>query len=534
MMTSAVHGAAGETIELKRREAQRALSLREFKRAHELCIGILQEMPMHADAMFMLGMIAVEHGSFAKAVEVIGRAIALDPARAEYHAQLGRCLIVLLRPAEAVMAAERALRLDPTDALTLDTIGVVMTRAGQHANSVEPYRRAVSLDPSRPYFHYNLGAALQIVGDFPGAQAALKEALRIDPTFYRAWSSLAQVSRTPFTEAELNQLHTLAEQAPTADAELHIRHALAKHFEDVGAYPRAFQQLNIGKRRKCLEVRYQSGDDAALFDAVKRVCSSGFLRRNDPACDSSEPIFIFGMPRTGTTLVERILSSHPDVYSAGELTNFALVMKGQANTQSNLVLDVETLAASDALDWRALGEEYVASTRPRTGHTKHFIDKMPLNFLYAGFIAKALPNAKIICVRRNPVDTCLSNYRQLFATQFPYYNYSYDLLDTGRYYAMFDALIRYWREHIPRNFIEVGYESVVADTEGQARRLVEFCGLEWNDACLNFHENAAPVSTASSVQVRQPIYKTSVERWRKYEKETAELRLLLTNAGLHI
>jgi hypothetical protein len=238
------------------------------------------------------------------------------------------------------------------------------------------------------------------------------------------------------------------------------------------------------------------------------------------------------MPRTGTTLVERILSSHPAVFSAGELTNFALALKREARTSSRLVLDPETLAEAESVDLARVGAEYVASTRPRTGHTPHFIDKMPLNFFYAGLIHRALPNAKIICLRRNPLDTVLSNYRQLFATSFSYYNYAYDLLDAGRYFIEFDALAKHWLQTIPENYCEVHYESVVADTEKEAQRLVAFCGLDWDPACLAFEQNAAPVATASSVQVRQPIYRTAVERWRKYEPELAPLKAFLAEAGL--
>jgi hypothetical protein len=199
---------------------------------------------------------------------------------------------------------------------------------------------------------------------------------------------------------------------------------------------------------------------------------------------------------------------------------------------SNRVLDAETLEAGVRCDFAAVGAAYVDSTRPRTGHKERFIDKMPLNFFYTPLIHRMLPNAKIICLRRNALDTCLSNYRQLFATTFSYYNYAYDLLDTGRYYAAFDALTARWRAEIPANYLEVRYEDVVDRTEDEARRLVAFCDLPWDSQCLAFQDNAAPVATASSVQVRQPIYRTSLERWRHYEHELAPLRALLTEAGV--
>jgi tetratricopeptide (TPR) repeat protein len=510
------------------RDAERALNRREYRVAHELCLRILTRRPESADAFFLLAMIAAAHDNFTKAVELIDRSLRLAPLNAEYHAQRGRCLIALQRPREAFEAAVAALALNPVAALTLDTIGVVMTRAGAHAEALDPFRRAVAADGKKAAYWYNFGASLQFSGDFTAAAEAYRKALDIDPDHYRAWSSLAQVSRVPFTDAEVASLDALLEERSLdPDAELHLCHALAKQHEDKGHYAQAFASLERGKRRKRQAIQYSFEADRGLFAAAMRTAKTG-----SRGCDSHEPIFIVGMPRTGTTLVERILSSHPQVFAAGELTHFALVLKRATGTPSRLVLDPETLAAAGSVDLAQVGADYVASTRPRTGHTRHFIDKMPLNFFYAGLIHQALPNAKIICLRRNPLDACLSNYRQLFATGFSYYNYAYDLLDTGRYYVGFDRLAAHWRQSIPRNYCEVRYEDVVADTEREARRLVGFCGLDWDPACLAFEQNAAPVATASSVQVRQPIYRTAVERWRKYESHLAPLRALLVEAGL--
>jgi len=520
-------------VEVWHRDAQRALNERDFKRTHALCLQILERTPQHADAVFLLGMIAAEHGNFGKAAEVIQRAIGMDANRAEYHAHLARCLIALNHHREATTAANGALALQPKDALTLDTIGVAMTRAGAHVEAVDAFRRAVEFDSSKAAYQYNLGAALQFIGDFPGAQAAFRRAIALEPGHYRAWSSLAQVSRRPFDTTDLRRIGLLLEDATSTEAQLHLCHALAKHHEDIGEYARAFQYLEKGKQRKRVDLQYSFATDAALFAAVREVCTPAFLSDNSSGSDSREPIFIVGMPRTGTTLVERILSSHPDVFAAGELTDFALAIKRATRTPSNLVLDVATLHAAKNLDWPLIGDTYIESTRPRTGKTSRFVDKMPLNFLYAGFIRRAIPNAKIICVRRNPLDTCLSNYRQLFSTNFPYYNYAYDLLDTGRYYLLFDALATLWCNAIPAHYREIHYESLVADTEAEAKKLLDFCGLQWHPACLSFHENAAPVATASAVQVRQPIYRTSIARWRHYENEITPLRVLLETAGVH-
>jgi hypothetical protein len=186
------------------------------------------------------------------------------------------------------------------------------------------------------------------------------------------------------------------------------------------------------------------------------------------------------------------------------------------------------------LDWRRLGEAYLSSTRPATGHKPHFIDKLPHNFLYAGFIANALPNAKIVCLRRNPMDTCLSNFRQLFAPKSPYFDYSFDLLDTGRYYLLFNRLMAHWQRVFPRRILEMDYETLIDTQEACSRQLLEFCGLAWDDTCMHFENNPTPVATASAVQVRAPIYRSALKRWKKYEQQLGELRRLLSDGGVEI
>ena len=219
--------------------------------------------------------------------------------------------------------------------------------------------------------------------------------------------------------------------------------------------------------------------------------------------------------------------------SAGELTDFALCLKRQLNTPSRYVLDRETLLGAQQADMDALGRAYIAHVGKTLGMEGRFIDKMPLNAFYAPLILKALPNARVICLRRHPLDTVLSNYRQLFATSFSYYNYALNLETAARYYVGFDRMMARFRDALPEDrFTEVHYESIIADQEGETRRLLDFCGLDFDPACLAFHENAAPVATASSVQVRRPLYSTSLNRWRKVEDELAPAIAILDKAGL--
>ena len=207
----------------------------------------------------------------------------------------------------------------------------------------------------------------------------------------------------------------------------------------------------------------------------------------------------------------------------------------QNRLSSDFIGIQENQSKGQLVDPAVLGAAYVDSTRPRTGHTVHFIDKMPLNFFYCGLINTALPNARIICLRRHPMDACLSNFRQLFSTSFSYYNYAYSLEDIARYYVMFDGLVQHWRNHLPSDrYTEVHYEDLVANQETTSRRLIEHCGLVWEDQCLDFHENATPVATASSVQVRNPIYSSSVGRYKRYGNRLDGVARILEAAGIDI
>ena len=496
---------------------------------------MLAREPAHADALFLLGMVAASADQFAKATELVERAVAIEPRRAEYHAQHARCLALLQRENEALAAAERALALEPQDALTLDTIGVVLSRLAAHERAVEVFRRAVLAAPENPSFQYNLAASLRFLGRFDQAEDAYEAAIKSAPKFFRAHSALSELRKqTPERNHVARLLDALAMVGSDVDGELHLRHALAKEYEDLGNFNAAFDQLAAGKSKKRRQLSYSIDDDHRLFDKVESLFDRRRMDQTVAGHSSAEPIFVVGMPRTGTTLVERILSSHSTVVSAGELQNFGVSLKRLTNTRSNRVLDEQTLEQGMNLDLAALGERYVESTRPITGNAPHFVDKMPLNFFYIGFIHWALPNAKIICLRRHPVDTCLSNFRQMFALGFSYYNYAYDLADIGRYYTMFDHLMAHWTDVLPGKILQIQYEQLVKDQEAQTRRMLQFCGLGWEQRCLEFHANAAPVATASAVQVRERMYSTSIGRWRRYANKLGPLIEQLESAGVPI
>jgi tetratricopeptide (TPR) repeat protein len=517
------------------RRAQHAIAGQRLKEAHDCCARILSLEPGHADAHFLMGMIAFAQNRIGKSLALIDRAIARVPDNAEYLARRGQCLILMKRYAEARESAERALALGPEDGPTLDTIGVTLSRVGEHARAIDVLSRAVAAAPKHAQYHFNLASAHLFTGHFDAAEACYETAIAAKPDFYRAHWALSDLVKATPERNHIERLERLLEAGGhDADSALYLCHALAKEHEDVGDDVGALDYLIRGKTAKRATVRYDIARDRALFAAVEEVFDAAFVRRAAECggWPSDEPIFVVGMPRTGTTLVERILTSHSSVFSAGELQDFGLALKRISASQTNAILDAETLRAAAGVDFAELGQRYLASTRPATGHTPRFVDKMPMNFFYIGCIALALPNAKIICLRRHPLDTCVANFRQLFRLNHSYYNYAHDLNDTADYYAMFDRLIAHWDAVLPGRVLQVRYEDVVAEQEAQTRRLLEYCGLPWEDACLAFHANAAPVATASAVQVREPIYSRSIGRWKRYGARLDPIRERLERAGI--
>lgn len=515
-------------------QARAALKRGDLPAAATAAKALISSDPEQSAGFFLLGIAAAEAGQIAKAVPLIEAAVERGP-KAEHLAQLAKLLILLRRDGDAADAAERAMALAPEDPLTLDTIGCVLARLGRHEGSLAPFAAAVAAEPDNLDYRYNLAAANGFTGRVDEARAHYERILAEDPGNARAHYALAILSRQTLEANHVPRLLAALAAAATPEDALRIRYALAKELEDIGRSAEAFRHLSHANAEHKRSIRYEFAQDDSIFEAIEAMFGGGQGTYPAPGTGNadSSPIFVVGMPRTGTTLVDRILSSHRHVGSAGELQAMPLAVKRLAGTPSRTVIDPATVMASGAIDPAAVAEAYLAQAgHHRPVGTPRFTDKLPANFLYIGHIARALPDAPIVCLRRNPMDTVWSNYKNLFASQSAYYAYSYDLMDTARYYARFDRLMGLWESLFPGRVLQLSYEELVADQEGQTRRLLEHCRLEWDEACLSFHENGAAVATPSAAQVRRPLNAESVGKWRLYEEPLRPVAAWLEAHGI--
>jgi len=510
----------------------RSLRDKDARQALTACEQLNREHPNYASGWHTASQLALRLNNPAAALAAIDKALAIEPGNTDGLLQRALCIGKLGDTAAlAPLVAELAGR-DLSTAYRHSTLGMLYTQLERREDAVACYERAAALEPDRAKHYYNIAALQRSLGDIEQAEANFDKAIELDPADWEAIKVRSELRKQTPDDNHVAALEAMLEKG-IADprGEVHACYALAKELEDLGESERSFGYLKRGADKRRSLMRYDVQRDIDTMVAIEETFTAERLAASNVGSENNEAIFIVGMPRTGTTLVERILGSHSEVYSAGELGNFATVLMQQLRAK---VADPSTprdelVRMSASIDFATLGDAYIESTRPFTGRTPRFIDKLPLNFLYVGLIRLALPNAKIISVRRHPLDTCYAVYKQLFVDAYPF---SYDLEELARYYAAYDRLMQHWGNVLPDVVYTLEYERLVDDFEPEVRRLLAHCGLDFEEACLRFHENKSASTTASTVQVRQPVYRSSVGKWRQYREQLAPLITKLEDEGI--
>jgi len=491
----------------------------EFDRAIEHGRRAIELNPRLSHAYINLAGVEAARHRFHEALRWLDALLAFAPLHATGLSARALVLKKLDRLEEALDAVTKALAAGPDNAEVQNALGLVLQRMGRFSEALAAYDRAASLaGTAAEQALVNRAILFMETGDAKAAEAAFDGAVQKFPNSASAWFNRADFKKFAEGDVEIGAMQALLAKGDelSRGERMRLHFALGKAFLDIEDSDQAFAHLNAGNQMKRAQISYEAAANTNWMQSIASLFSREFLHRHEgQGAESSLPVFVVGMPRSGTTLVEQILASHPDVHGAGELGHIPNIVHEFGNFPSNA-------AFLGPAAMQGFGGKYLSQINKLAAGKPRVVDKMPINFAYAGLIRLLLPGAKIIHCRRDPVDTCLSCYSKLFtAVQ----SFSYDLTELGLFHKDYQELTAHWRAVLPaENFLEVDYEAVVEDLEGEARRMIKFLGLDWDPACLAFYETKRPVRTASVNQVRRKLYKSSAGRWRKHQ---ANLRPLL-------
>ncbi|MDP6475347.1 MAG: sulfotransferase [Alphaproteobacteria bacterium] len=549
-----LHGAASDANALWARASELAHA-GQSREAEKILTKLAKIAPDNADIFGFHGTLKVQAGKHAQAVPLLKRALRLDAKNPTTHGSLAVAYEGLSKLDKAKHHYLRALELDPSQAPTHVNLGALLWHEGKRGEAVAHYEQAVAvdanfaeahsylgqamhflgridealrcgetavrLDPTSATGHMNLGRTLQASGRIEDAVCHFRQAIDLNGNLAEAYENYAYARRVTEEDGFSDDLNAALARRDWSDGKrARLHYAAGKVASDGGGHKAAFSHWMKGARLRRKASKYSIAGSRKKFAAYRAVFDSPLLmRRLRQPVAGPIPIFIVGMPRSGTTLAEQILASHPEVAGLGELPYINEIAQGLGDWSAAAGTFPAALAGLDDGDWARAARLYMERLDQNNGAT--FIsDKMPDNFQYLGFITLLFPNARIVHCRRGALDICVS----CFTTDFTIgHEWSYDLGELGAYYGLYHELMAYWRRVLPLPIHEIQYESVVGDLAGEARRLLDFCGLDWHPDCLEFHRNKRPVFTASNAQIRQPIYASSVGRWRRYEDQLRPL-----------
>ncbi len=509
-----------------REDLVRGLGLQRMgnvREAEKIYRDVLLRDPRNVDALRLLAGIAMRARQWGDAEALLERALEIAPDFHQGWNDLGLARQEQDKTEDAIEAFERVVQLKPQMPGGFVSLGTVHAMIGNHDAAMAAFRKALQYDPRHFGALSGMGHVLKTIGKQDEAIASYRECVKQNPDHGETWWSMANLKTFRFDDDDIdNMLTRVARESLIEEQRTNFHFALGKAFEDKQEYDRAFEHYALGNANRRQRETYDPVQTVDLHDQFIETFSKEFLEsRQGSGCDSRAPIFIVGLPRSGSTLIEQVLASHPLVEGTHELPDLGRVARSIGMRREDRMAYPRVTAHLSDAELRQAGEDYLQRTqRHRETDAPYFTDKLPNNFVHAGFLRLILPQAKIINAKRHPLDSCLGSFKQLFARGQPF---TYDQFELAEFYLEYQRLMDHWHAVLPGKVLDVQYERVVDDLEAEVRRILEFCELPWDDACLRFYENERAVKTASSEQVRQPIYSSSKHLWRNYEQHLAPM-----------
>ncbi|SEK55566.1 Tetratricopeptide repeat-containing protein [Colwellia chukchiensis] len=515
-------------------QAQQQIKHKQYPSAEKTCRALLGCYPDHQQAWQLLSQIQLMTKQPHQALQSINQLLQLNPDDIAIKLKKVKCLHVCAQVKQAKELALELYALAPKNPELAGILGACLSSLKLYQQARQLYIDMLARGHKSASLYYNIATIERFLGNISAAEAALNNAIALNPKDYEAIALRSDIITQKSDRNHIAQLEQLLVDGIAQPSDkVKINYALAKELEDIGQYQASFRYLKTGADTRRKYMQYDAERETQTITRVIDTFDQSWINNTAKGSSEQAPIFIIGLPRTGTTLVERILESHQQVTSAGELNNFATILVEQCQ-QLNSRLPVKShdlVALSQQLNFDQLGQAYLESVAQLVPETDILIDKMPLNFLYAGLIHKAIPKAKIIHLRRHPIDTCYAIYKKLFKNS---YAFSYNLTEIANYYIAYHQLMQHWHTIMPGVIYDIEYEQLVQDATKQTQQLLAFCQLPWQAQCLRFYDNKSASTTASAAQVRQPIYQHSVAKWRHYEQELAPLIHTLKAANIKL
>ena len=513
------------------KEIWRLMRLKLIDQALLLSQNLCKDHPQFAPAWHAASVITMQQGNNAIALTHIQKALTLLPNNIHWALQKARLLFITgQRAAARELANELAQKTNNSVSFCAE-LALLLNKLGLHQESLQWYQQALNIEPNNAQLLFNLASLQRFMGKLTESQSSLNKLIALNPQDSEAWLLRSSLLKQTTQNNHVDQLKIAVQQQSSPIGKAQLYYALGKELEDLQQYDNSFKALQQGASVRRANMQYSLDNDLATLDKITQVFDANVFKQDICGHQSTQPIFIVGLPRTGSTLVERIISSHSEVYSAGELNNFALEMmqlvrKSLARPPAN---KLDLITATRDLDFKTLGQNYINSTRPDTENHGRFIDKLPLNSLYVGLIHLALPKAKIVYVQRHPMDSCFAIFKQIFTQGYPF---SYDLEELARYQIAHYKLMTHWQQVLPGIMHTISYETLVTDIATQSKALLDYCDLQWQPQCGEFEKNTSASTTASASQVRQPVYTSSVGKWKHFEQQLSSVKTLFEQAGI--